>query len=52
LETTLDLTAANWLEIDDSIAAEDTQSIVVINESFLTNPGAARRFFRIRPGVE
>ena len=52
LETTLDLTAANWLEIDDSIAAEDTQSIVVINESFLTDPGAARRFFRIRPGVE
>ncbi len=52
LETTLDLTAANWLEIDDSIAAEDRQSIVVINESFLTDPGAARRFFRIRPGVE
>ena len=52
LETTLDLTAANWLEIDDSIAAEDTQSIVVINEGFLTDPGAARRFFRIRPGVE
>ena len=52
LESTLDLTAANWVEIDDSIAAEDTQSIIVIKEGFLTDPGAARRFFRIRPGVE
>lgn len=52
LESTLDLTAANWVEIDDSIAAEDTQSIIVIKEGFLTNPGAVRRFFRIRPGVE
>ena len=52
LESTLDLTAANWVEIDDSIAAEDTQSIIVIKESLLTDPGAVRRFFRIRPGVE
>ena len=52
LESTLDLTAANWVEIDDSIAAEDTQSIIVIKEGFLTDSGAARRFFRIRPGVE
>lgn len=52
LETTLDLSAVNWTEVDDSIQADDTQTTVVLNESSLTNSGAARRFFRIRPGVE
>jgi len=52
LETTLDLSAVNWTEVDDSIQADDTQTTVVLNESSLTNSGAARRFFRIRPGLE
>lgn len=51
LETTLDLTAVEWAEIDDSIEADDTQTTVVVNESSLTDSGAVRRFFRIRPGL-
>ena len=52
LESTLDLSAAGWFEIDDSISSDDTETTVVLNESFLTDPGAAQRFFRISPGVE
>lgn len=51
LETTLDLDAVEWAEIDDSIIADDTQTTVVFNESSLSSPGAPRRFFRIGPGL-
>ena len=52
LDTTIDLTSPDWLEVDDSILANGTETTVPFAESILPDAGALQRFFRIRPGVE
>ena len=52
LETTADLAAPSWSEIDDSILSDGTETTVILGGITLPDPGNPRRFYRIRPGVE
>jgi hypothetical protein len=51
LDTTIDLSSTEWLEIDDSIEAIDAETTLTITESTLIDAGSLQRFFRIRPGI-
>lgn len=51
LDTTIDLSSTEWLEIDDSIEAIDAETTLTIAESSLPDAGSLQRFFRIRPGI-
>ena len=52
LDTTVDLSSPDWLEVDDSIEASDTETTLTISESNLPDAGSLKRFFRLRPGVD
>lgn len=51
LDTTTDLAATEWLEIDDFILADDLVTTVVLSGINLPDPENLRRFYRIRPGI-
>ncbi|MDA7882254.1 LamG domain-containing protein [Akkermansiaceae bacterium] len=51
-ETTVDLAAETWIEIDDSVPSVGTETTIVLSiEAFLPSPGSPRRFFRVLPGL-
>ena len=52
LETEIDLSEEQWFEVEDSILADDSQTVFTLNESSLPDVGSLKRFFRIRPGVQ
>lgn len=52
LETTTDLSAEIWLELDDAIDGQADQTTVAVGAPFIPGPDSLRRFFRIRPGVQ
>ena len=51
LETTVDLSAPFWIELDDAILSGGTETTVVISGVVLPDAGNPRRFYRILPGL-
>lgn len=51
LDSTTDLSAAEWSEIRDSILADDIETTVIHSGITLPDPENLRRFYRIRPEV-
>jgi hypothetical protein len=52
LESSVNLAAPSWSEIDDSILADGTETTTVLTGINLPGPENPRRFYRILPGVE
>jgi len=51
LETTVDLSAESWIELDDSILSGGAETTVTISGVVLPDAGNPRRFYRILPGL-
>ena len=51
LETTMDLSAASWEELEDSIPSGGAETTIVLSGISLPDPENSRRFYRLLRGV-